>query len=103
MLRYRRVGGVPLVVLKNLLFHGICLRNEPRYFALKARAMQAAARLGLYEGAYVRRLPSFIRPGSEVVDVCANFGAYTIVMAGLVGPAGKVFAFASPAASEQDA
>jgi FkbM family methyltransferase len=87
------VGGIPLIFLKNLLFHGVCLRNAPRYFALKARAMQAAARLGVYESADVRRLPFFIRPGSEVVDAGANFGAYTVVMARLAGPAGKVFAF----------
>src|SRR5688572_33302271 len=78
-------GGIPLIFLKNLLFHGVCFRNQPRYFGLKARAMQSAARLGLYEAADVKNLPVFIRPGSEVVDVGANFGAYTVVMSRLVG------------------
>jgi len=86
-------GGIPLIFLKNLLFHGVCFRNQPRYFGLKARAMQSAARLGLYEAADVKNLPVFIRPGSEVVDVGANFGAYTVVMSRLVGRTGKVVAF----------
>jgi FkbM family methyltransferase len=87
------VGGVPLIVLKNFFYHCICLGSEPRYFALKARAMRAAARLGAYEAADIKRLPVLIRPGSDVVDVGANFGAYTLIMARLVGPTGKVFAF----------
>ena len=87
------VGHVLLIVLKNFLYHLVCLGSAPRYFALKASVMRAAARLGAYEGAYFRLLPLFIRPGSEVIDVGANFGAYTLVMAKLVGPRGKVFAF----------
>lgn len=87
------VGHVPLILLKNLLYHCVCLGSEPRYFALKASAMRVAARLGVYEANYVKRLPFFIRRGSDVVDVGANFGAYTRVMARLVGPTGKVFAF----------
>lgn len=87
------VGRVMLIVLKNFLYHCVCLDNQPRYFALKASAMRVAARLGVYETSYVKRLPFFIRPGSDVVDVGANFGAYTLVMARLVGPSGKVFAF----------
>lgn len=87
------VGHVPLIVLKNFLYHCVCLGSEPRYFALKAGAVRAAARLGVYERAYIKRLRLFVRPGSDVVDVGANFGAYTVVMARLVGPTGRVFAF----------
>lgn len=38
-------------------------------------------------------LPYVIRPGSDVIDVGANFGAYTRVMAGHAGSRGRVFAF----------
>ena len=87
------VGGVPLIFLKNLLYHCVCLGSESRYFALKANAMRLAARLGVYEAGYIRRLRFFVRPGSDVVDVGANVGAYSAVISRLTGPAGKVFAF----------
>jgi FkbM family methyltransferase len=87
------VGGVPLILLKNFLYHCLCLGSESRYFALKANAMRCAARLGAYEAGYIRRLRFFVRPGSDVVDVGANVGAYTTAISRLTGPAGRVFAF----------
>ena len=88
-----QVGDALLILLKNVLYHLVCLGSDSRYFALKARIVRAAARLGVYEAAYLKLLPVFIRPGSEVVDVGANVGAYTLLMARLVGPEGRVFAF----------
>jgi FkbM family methyltransferase len=82
-----------LVLVKNVLFHGICGGHADRYFSLKGRLMLAAARHGLYERACMRLLPVFVRPGAVVVDVGANFGAYTLALARLVGPAGRVIAF----------
>lgn len=38
-------------------------------------------------------LGQLVRPGMTVVDVGANVGLYTILMAGLVGPAGRVISF----------
>jgi FkbM family methyltransferase len=87
------LGHIPLIVLKNFFFHLVCRGSDQRYFALKARAMMAAARFGMYESAYFDLLPLFIRPGSTVIDVGANYGAYTLAMARLVGPSGRVFAF----------
>jgi FkbM family methyltransferase len=87
------VRAIPLIALKNVLYHGVCRGDAQRYFSLKATIMLAAARLGAYEAAYLKLLPHFIRPGSDVVDVGANFGAYTVVMARLVGSTGRVFAF----------
>jgi FkbM family methyltransferase len=82
-----------LILLKNVFYRVVCLGSESRYFMLKARVQLVAARLGGYEAAYFKFLPVFIRPGSDVVDVGANVGAYTLVMARLVGPGGMVFAF----------
>lgn len=94
-------GEVPCAVLrgerllglaKNLLFTG-CLRDADRYFAAKARVMVAASRLGVYERAYMRLLPAFVRRGSDAIDVGANFGAYTHILSRMVGPAGRLFSF----------
>ncbi len=38
-------------------------------------------------------LESWLRPGMRVADVGANVGLYTLLMARLVGPQGRVFAF----------
>lgn len=38
-------------------------------------------------------LSELVRPGMTVVDVGANLGLYTLFMAGLVGPSGRVIAF----------
>lgn len=82
-----------LVLVKNLLFHGLCLGNADRYFRLKGRLLLAASASGLYERAYMRLLPLFVRPGSVAVDVGANVGAYTRALARLVGHSGRVIAF----------
>ncbi len=37
-------------------------------------------------------LPKFVHPGDSVIDIGANFGIYTVALAGLVGPAGRVLA-----------
>src|SRR6185312_12382199 len=38
-------------------------------------------------------LPQLVRPGSVVIDVGANIGHYTLRLAQLVGPEGRVYAF----------
>jgi FkbM family methyltransferase len=82
-----------LVAAKNLLFHVACGRDETRYFVLKGRLVRLASRAGLYEPAFLRLMPSLVRPGTDAVDVGANFGAYTHALARAVGPTGRVFAF----------
>ncbi|MDQ3417935.1 MAG: FkbM family methyltransferase [Acidobacteriota bacterium] len=82
-----------LIVAKNALFHAVCLGNVERYLGLKGRVMIAAAKLHLYEASYMKLLRLFVREGAVVVDIGANFGAYTQHLAALVGPAGRVFAF----------
>ncbi len=37
-------------------------------------------------------LSKFVHPGDSVIDIGANFGIYTVALAGLVGPAGRVLA-----------
>ena len=40
-----------------------------------------------------RRLAKLVRPGSTVLDIGANIGAYTLLLSRLVGSEGKVYAF----------
>lgn len=87
------MGGLPLVLAKNVLFHAGCFGRIDPYFAVKGRVMLAAARLGAYERPSMRLLPWFVRTGAVTVDVGANVGAYTHAMARLVGPSGRVVAF----------
>ena len=48
---------------------------------------------GVYEPAETRFIEGRLRPGSVVVDVGANIGYHTLVLARVVGPSGRVFAF----------
>ncbi|HWH25533.1 MAG TPA: FkbM family methyltransferase [Pseudolysinimonas sp.] len=41
----------------------------------------------------LRGLGALVRPGDEVLDIGASHGMYTVPLAHLVGPAGKVFSF----------
>ncbi len=48
---------------------------------------------GTYELEAMKMVCQLLRPGDTAVDVGANIGLYTLVMAKQVGPTGKVYAF----------
>jgi FkbM family methyltransferase len=48
---------------------------------------------GVYEPGFTRYLMQTLRQGMTVVDVGANIGMYTVLMAGLVGAEGRVAAY----------
>ncbi len=48
---------------------------------------------GSFESPEIEALCSATRPGSTVIDVGANIGIYTVVLARAVGPSGQVLAF----------
>tara|TARA_E500000331_G_scaffold351638_1_gene398694 strand:- start:120 stop:1016 length:897 start_codon:yes stop_codon:yes gene_type:complete len=47
----------------------------------------------VWEASVVHMISKYVRFGSQVVDAGAHIGAHTLVMANLVGPNGRVFAF----------
>jgi FkbM family methyltransferase len=49
--------------------------------------------LGSYEAEKQRKLAAFVRPGMVCWDIGANVGFYTMLLAELVGPGGKVYTF----------
>jgi FkbM family methyltransferase len=49
--------------------------------------------VGWFEPTETRLIHRLVKPGDTVVDVGANIGYYTLQLARLVGPAGRVFAF----------
>jgi FkbM family methyltransferase len=50
-------------------------------------------RVGLMGKEEARLLKKLIGPGMQILDVGANIGLYTLLLAGLAGPSGRVFAF----------
>lgn len=54
---------------------------------------QVAFGLGTYEPHIVEAMASHVRPGMTAYDVGANAGYHTLVLSGLVGTQGRVFAF----------
>jgi FkbM family methyltransferase len=48
---------------------------------------------GIYEAPFTRYLQRTLRAGHRVVDVGANIGMHTVLMAAWVGPAGRVLAY----------
>lgn len=115
LLRFAFAEGIALlpVALKERLFFslrrpilGVLFRLERRPVVI-ARAGPAGHRfpmrlgwqshtsyvLGIYEHATVRALRRYVRPGSRCVDVGAHLGYFTILMARIAGPSGRVVAF----------
>jgi FkbM family methyltransferase len=67
-----------------------------RYLGLMSAGFFAALRLGLLRGRPAfdahHFLPRLVRPGDTALDVGANLGYYTVPLARLVGPRGRVLA-----------
>ena len=75
------------------LWHGLARRDAATYHARRAQAMRLLVALSAYERRHLEHLARCVRPGDTVVDVGAHYGAYTIALARLVGPRGRVIAF----------
>jgi len=67
--------------------------NGARYRLDLRETIQRGMFLGAYEAEQAGWVRGCLRPGDVFVDVGASFGFYTTLASGLVGPAGRVFAF----------
>ncbi len=76
------------------LFHAKVLTGPIRgtYFTMPQLERVSFA-LGTYEQHITQTMASFVSPGMIAYDVGANAGYLTLVLATLVGPQGRVFAF----------
>lgn len=81
------------------LFHGshIVIKEIDDQLRIFVDLSDSVIGWGIIRGAYERDELDFVRrtvkTGQTVIDVGANIGIFTITMASLVGPTGKVYAF----------
>lgn len=99
----RRVKSVTPVALKRIILRGVAGRNrtegpvrsdDGRLFERSKEGVIARLALeGDYEPELTQIVRSILQEGDIAVDVGANFGWYSTLFAGLVGPSGHVFSF----------
>jgi FkbM family methyltransferase len=63
------------------------------WFDTGDREMGVRMALGSYEPQSVKLIRQYLRPGSQCIDAGANIGFFTCLMASIIGPHGKVYAF----------
>ncbi len=90
----RQLGKAAIKAVFGLFPERVVARRDGIVYRLDLRDdLQQLVFLNLYERAELRRLRRFIRPGSCCIDAGANVGVFTIHMAKLAGPSGRVIAF----------
>ena len=55
--------------------------------------VSGAVSFGVYEKFETKLLRNEVKPGMVIVDIGANIGYYTLILAGLTGASGKLYAF----------
>ena len=60
---------------------------------LNSCVSKAIAYEGIWEPDTTKLILDFVKPGMHVLDIGANFGYYSLILARSVGPTGKVWAF----------
>lgn len=90
--RLRNPGDFPYLSERGIVIteldHGLKLFVELSDLAIGAKIVR-----GCYEQSEIDFVRRTVQPGQNVLDLGANIGFYTITMASLVGPSGRVYAF----------
>lgn len=75
--------------------HDVIARRDGVRLKVRSNSVFADAWLGRwgFEAGEQRALRALLAPGQRVLDVGANVGLYTVIMARAVGPAGHVWSF----------
>jgi FkbM family methyltransferase len=73
--------------------HCVVTRNGVIYDLDLAEGIELAIYLGMFERSTSRVLKSLVKPGDSVLDIGANIGVHTLLMASLVGANGHVYSF----------
>lgn len=69
------------------------VRGQARYDLELSEGIDFAIYIGAFERATQRALGKLVKPSSTVLDIGANVGAHTLLLAKLVGEKGRVLAF----------
>lgn len=80
-------------VVRPLPDHGQLSVGPATVNVCPAEFMEAALYRGTYERAEMDIVERLVKPGDTCVDIGANIGLYTLVLAALTGPSGRVIAF----------
>jgi hypothetical protein len=70
--------------------HCVVTRNGVIYDLNLAEGIELAIYLRMFERSTSRALKSLVKPGDSVLDIGANIGVHTLLMASLVGAKGHV-------------
>jgi FkbM family methyltransferase len=87
-------SGISAVVPEDKQFVMTELDDGTRFWInMKDRYVSRAIHMNDYEGMETEFVRSTVRPGMRVLDIGANLGWFTVLMAKLVGPTGYVTSF----------
>ncbi len=95
--------GTPIKLLRRVYFYLFCLIvrrkkvnaavNGIRYSLDLGEMIDVCLLLGRYEPVMTSAIKAFCKPGFRVLDIGANVGAHSLLMASIVGSSGEVHAF----------
>ncbi len=94
--KVRGMWRVSRGLARGLTSYPVSIQGETLYVDLESlhgHAIQLLTDPEQYEPAEQGLLRKLIRPGDTIYDIGANVGIYSVLFAGLVGPAGKVVSF----------
>jgi len=84
---------MPTLLSKSYVRLKECRYGTMLYFAGDSFVGRSLELYGEFSAGEAQMFEQILRPGMAALDIGANIGCHTVLMAGLVGPGGKVIAF----------